>query len=302
MNHAQPEPGDEAARLAIFTQHRGLLFSIAYRMLGSVADAEDMLQEAYLRWRGASTDEIRAPKAFLATIVTRLCINQLQSARVQREQYVGQWLPEPIVTESDEDMLGVERLDDSLSMALLLLLERLTPVERAVFLLHEVFGFKYGEISKSLGQSEANCRQILHRAHDHVGSMRRRFDVSSQAHRNLLERFVSAARDGDVNALLALLADDVMLHIDGGGKGAVVNIIQGSDKVARGLMGGSKALPSGMVFRLTTINGDPGLISYLDGKAWSVLILDVREERVANVYIVNRPEKLAHLPPLESAP
>ncbi|MBV9646441.1 MAG: sigma-70 family RNA polymerase sigma factor, partial [Candidatus Eremiobacteraeota bacterium] len=147
---------EDDAHLAQFAQHRRLLFSIAYRMLGSVADAEDILQEAFIRWQGASRDDIRSPKAFLTSVTTRLCINQLQSARVRREQPVGQWLPEPLITEPEDDPLGVLRVDESLSMALLVLLERLTPVERAVFLLREVFGFEYAEIAKSLGYSEAN--------------------------------------------------------------------------------------------------------------------------------------------------
>src|SRR6267154_4359603 len=155
---------DDSARLTTFNQYRGLLFSIAYRMVGTVTDAEDLLQESFIRWQQAADSEIRSPKAFLITIISRLCINHLQSARVQREEYVGEWLPEPLVTDPGGDPLGILQADESLSMAFLVLLERLTPVERAVFLLREIFDYKYSEIAAVLDQSEANCRQILRRA------------------------------------------------------------------------------------------------------------------------------------------
>jgi RNA polymerase sigma-70 factor (ECF subfamily) len=171
----------DAARLATFNQYRGLLFSVAYRMLGSVADAEDMVQETFIRWQQAANEEIRSPRAFLVTVITRLSINQLQSARVRREEYVGEWLPEPLVTGPESDPLGAPKVDESLSMAFLLLLERLTPMERAVFLLREVFEYEYAEIANVLGQSETNCRQILRRAKQHVGDMRRRFDASAES-------------------------------------------------------------------------------------------------------------------------
>lgn len=165
----------QATQLATFDQYRGLLFSVAYRMLGSVADAKDMLQETFIRWQGASDDEIRSPRAFLVTIISRLCVNQLQSKRVQREESFGQWLPEPLVTGQGSDPMGLIRADETLSMAFLVLLERLTPIERAVFLLREVFECDYPEIAKILDQSEANCRQILHRARQHVAQGRPRF-------------------------------------------------------------------------------------------------------------------------------
>src|ERR1700716_1586459 len=159
---------DESIRLATFNQYRSLLFSIAYRMLGSVADAEDMLQETFLRFQQSPEAELQSPRAYLVTILTRLCLNHLQSARVRREQYVGEWLPEPIVTDPRSDPFGLIHVDESLSMAFLVLLERLTPIERAVFLLREVFEYEYSEIAATLGQSEVNCRQILRRARQHV--------------------------------------------------------------------------------------------------------------------------------------
>src|SRR5437868_7985102 len=172
----------DAARTSAFERHRGLLFSIAYRMLGSVADAEDALQDAFIRWQRASEADVRSPKAFLVAIVSRLCINHLQSARVQRETYVGEWLPEPLVTEPGSDVSRIAQVDESVSMAMLLLLERLTPVERAVFLLGEIFDYTHAEIARMLGLSEANCRQLLRRARQHVHLERPRFSASERQH------------------------------------------------------------------------------------------------------------------------
>src|ERR1700761_8806797 len=194
--------GTSPERLATFRQYRGLLFSVAYRMLGSVADAEDMLQETFIRWQEATEEDIRSPRAYLVTIISRLCLNHLQSARVQREEYVGQWLPEPVVTDAASDPLEIVRVDESLSMAFLVMLERLTPVERAVFLLREVFEYEYGEVAAMLGESEANCRQILHRARQHVAAMRPRFEASHGQASDLLEHFLQATRNGDLEGLV----------------------------------------------------------------------------------------------------
>src|ERR1700739_3984761 len=201
----QATSAEDAIRLATFDQYRGLLFSIAYRMLGPIADAEDMLQETFIRWHQSAEQDIRSPRAFLVTIISRLCMNHLQSARVQREEYVGQWLPEPLLTDPKNDPLKALKIDESLSMPFLVLLERLTPVERAVFLLHEVFDYKHSEIAEVLGQSEANCRQILRRARQHVGVVGRRFKASAQESNDLLERFLQATRKGDMEGLVALL-------------------------------------------------------------------------------------------------
>jgi RNA polymerase sigma-70 factor, ECF subfamily len=294
-------PADDAIRLATFDEHRSLLFSIAYRMLGTVADAEDMLQETFIRWQQTADVEVRNPRAFLITIISRLCINQLQSGRAKREEYVGHWLPEPVLTDQESDPLGVLRLDESLSMALLVLLERLTPVERAVFLLREVFDYTYADIAQTLGQTEANCRQLFHRARQHVGTMRKRFQTSGREHLDLLERFVQASRNGDMEGLISLLSSDVTLHSDGGGKAiAVPNVVRGAEKVARGLVHGiTHVLPKDLVFKSAWINGDAGVISYLDGKPYSVLIIDVRNSLVKAVYIVTNPDKLAHVPTLK---
>ena len=271
-------------------------------MLGTVSDAEDMLQETFIRWQRASDGEIRSPRAFLVTIVSRLCINHLQSARVRREEYVGQWLPEPIVTDQGFDPLRMVRVDESLSMAFLVLLERLTPVERAVFLLREVFDYEYGEIASVLGQNEVNCRQILRRARQHVSTMRPRFEAPAEKRTALLERFLQATESGDMDSLLALLSKDVVLHSDGGGKAlAVPNVVQGADKVARGVLGGrGRLVPKNLVSRVMQINGQPGIVSYHEGKPFSVVMLEIREERIDAIYVVTNPEKLTHLPDLRA--
>jgi RNA polymerase sigma-70 factor (ECF subfamily) len=296
-------PVAEAAasvRLATFDQYRGLLFSVAYRMLGTVADAEDLLQETFLRWEQAADDDIRSPRAFLVTIISRLCVNHLQSARVQREEYVGQWLPEPVVTNPGSDPFGMIRIDESLSMAFLVLLERLTPVERAVFLLRDVFEYEYSEIVNILGQSESNCRQILHRAREHVSSLRPRFQASKQEQTKLLDKFLAATASGDMDALLALLSKNAKFYADGGGKAiAVPNLLQGADKVTRCVLGGLKKLvPQDLVRRITQVNGKPGVVAYRNGKPFSVITLEGDEDHIQAIYLVTNPEKLSHLPEL----
>jgi RNA polymerase sigma-70 factor (ECF subfamily) len=290
--------------LQIFDQYRGLLFSIAYRMLGSVADAEDMLQETFLRWQQVSVDQVRSPRAFLVTIVSRLCINHLQSARARREEYVGQWLPEPIMTGSEADPLTPVRTGESLSMAFLVLLERLTPMERAVFLLREVFEYEYAEIAEALGQSEANCRQILRRAKQHVAEMRPRFRASAERRDELLQQFLQATSKGDLAELVALLSQDAVLHSDGGGKApAVPNLVHGADNVARAILGGLKKLvPPNMVSRIARINGEAGVVSYVNGRVFSVLTLDSMDGRIHGIFIVTNPEKLSRLPALALSP
>jgi RNA polymerase sigma-70 factor (ECF subfamily) len=295
----QTDPGVSIC-LATFDQYRSLLFSIAYRMLGSVADAEDMLQETFIRWQQSREDNIESPLAFLVTIISRLCINHLQSARVRREEYVEEWLPEPIVTDPGSDPFGIIKVDESLSMAFLVLLERLTPIERAVFLLREVFECEYSEIGNVVDQSETNCRQILRRARQHVSAMRPRFKAPAGKRTDLFERFLEAVETGEMSGLIELLSKDVVLHSDGGGKAvAVPNEVRGADKVVRGILGGLQRLvPKTLVRKLVRINGAPGLVNYLQGKPHSVLTLDVQDGRIREIYIVTNPEKLSHIPPL----
>ena len=291
-------------RLDTFNQHRGLLFSVAYRMLGSRSDAEDMLQETFIRWQHASEAEIRDPRAFMVTVITRLCINQLQSARVKREQYFGQWLPEPLLTKAAAESAVLSEIDGSLSMAFLMLLERLTPIERAVFLLREVFDYDYAEVAEMLGQSEVNCRKILSRAKQHVTQDRPRFDVSPREQQTLLERFLEATSHGDMQGLLALLSKDVVLYTDGGGKAtAVPNPVCGAEHVARFFMEAPKKLmPKDAVRHFAEVNGQRGVVVYHHGQVFGVLSMDVADGRIRNIYIVRNPDKLAMLPGLPSPP
>ena len=287
--------------LAAFTEHRPLLFSIAYRMTGNSADAEDIVQESFIRWQQTPADAIDSPQAFLVTIVSRLCINHLQSARVRREEYVGCWLPEPLVTTGDSALEDL-RLDESISMAFLLLLERLSPIERAVFLLSEVFDYSHAEAARIVGKSEANCRQILKRAHEHVATARPRFRSSPEQHEALLQSFVAAATNGDMDGLLNLLSDDVVFYSDGGGRAAAVpEPVYGRPNVVRLLLGArARFQRPGLVRRVEQVNALPGLINYVDGRASSVVTVDVAGDRIRTIYFVSNPEKLGRIPPLSS--
>jgi RNA polymerase sigma-70 factor, ECF subfamily len=288
-------------RLQAFHQHRAVLFSIAYRMLGSLADAEDMLQESFIRWQQVAPDvEIGSTRAYLVTILSRLCINHLQSARVKREQYVGQWLPEPLVTSPNVllDLSLSSQLDDSISMAFLVLMERLTPMERAVFLLREVFDYEYSEIAQTVNQSESNCRQILRRARQHIKEARPRFDPSPQQRDKLLKEFLDASLRGDLDGLVAVLSNEITFYSDSGGKAAALpNPIYGAQNVARAVLGSlNKFVPRNIVSRFARINGQPGIVNYMDGHPHSVLTVDVINQRICNIYVVSNPKKLERLP------
>jgi len=278
----------------IFNQYRVLLFSIAYRMLSSATDAEDIVQEAFLRWLQDSEEEVQSPRAYLSTVVVRLCIDQLRSARVQREIYVGPWLPEPIPTGQRQELSERAVLTESLSFAFLVILESLGPLERALFLLREVFDYDYAEIAAIVGKSEANCRQILHRAHQHLGQHRPRFDVSHEQQERITSQFLRASTNGDMQGLLNLLTDDIVFTGDGGGKAQTgLRPVHGADKVARGMLGGlSKWLPPGVQPRVEEVNGQPAIVGYLDDRPYGVVILDIEGERVRGVYVVVNPDKL----------
>ena len=284
----------------VFDRNKPLLFSIAYRMLGSVMEAEDVVQEAFLRWRRAPEDEVRSPPAYLSTVVTRLCIDRLRSARARRERYVGPWLPEPLLGEQTQEIAGTADLDDSLSMAFLVLLESLTPVERAVFLLREVFGYEYAEVASLVGKSEANCRQISRRARQSVAARRPRFESSPEQEERLMDGFLKASLSGDMEALIGLLSEDVVLYSDGGGKTiAALNPIYGPDKVVRWLTAILEKAPPDFAVRQTRVNGKPGLVSYLgDGSPQGVVTLDVSEDSVEAIRLVVNPEKLGNVPRL----
>jgi RNA polymerase sigma-70 factor (ECF subfamily) len=286
----------------VFDRNRPLLFSISYRMLGGVMEAEDVVQEAYLRWQGTEDEEVRFPSAYLSTGVTRLCIDRLRSAQARREQYVGPWLPEPLLEEQSLGTADLDAdLDDSLSMAFLVLLESLTPVERAVFLLREVFGYEYAEVASLVGKSEANCRQISRRARQSVAARRPRFESSPEQEERLTEGFLHASLEGDMEALLELLSEDVTLYSDGGGKTrAALNPIYRADKVARFLAGILGKIPPDFAVRKARVNGRPGFVSYLgDGSPQSVVTFDVLEGRVKTIRLVVNPEKLENVPSLE---
>ena len=280
---------------------RPLLFSIAYRMLGSVGDAEDVVQEALLRYDQA--EGVESPKAWLTSVVTRLAIDQLRSARARRETYVGEWLPEPLVNGDDDPAAHAEQAD-TLSMAFLLLLERLTPVERAVFLLHDVFAYRYDEIADLIGRSEANCRQLGVRARRHVEAEKPRFEASRHERDELAARFFAAVQDGDVDELVGMLAADAVVVGDGGGKAPQwATPIVGAERVARLLAGvGRQIREFGLTLERHDVNGQPGAVFRTgDGQvllAWTVEIADGNVQALRSVI---NPDKLRHLGPVADA-
>lgn len=289
-----------ASETHIFEQHRPLLFSIAYRMLGSAMDAEDVVQEAYLRWREAQA-EVRSPKAYLSTIVTRLSIDRLRSVRAKREQYVGPWLPEPIATGDTPDVADAPVVKESLSMAFLVLLESLTPVERAVYLLREIFDYDYAEISRVVGKTETNCRQIAHRTRSALAIRRPRFESSQEEQERITKKFVEACADGDMRGLLSLLSEDVVFYSDGGGKVvAARNPVRGSDRVARLLLGLANKMTREFAVRLAGVNGQPGIILYAGDLPDGVFTLEVSEGRIEAVRNVRNPDKLHAVPRLDA--
>jgi RNA polymerase sigma-70 factor, ECF subfamily len=272
---------------------RPYLFSIAYRMLGSVAEAEDVVQDAYLRYEEADV-EAESPKAYLATVTTRLAIDQLRSARARREVYPGEWLPEPLV--DDEELRHAETAD-SLSLTFLHLLEKLSPVERAVFLLREVFDYPYEEVAEIVGKSADNCRQILARAHRHMQEGRRRFDVSREERDQIARRFVAAWEEGDTDGLIDLLAPDATVYGDGGGKAPSVPVpLVGAERVAKAIIGwGRQAHERGLAHRPALVNGEPGLIFYVGDQVHWVASLEIADGVVVAIRSVLNPDKLAHL-------
>ena len=271
-----------------FNEYRPLLMSIAYRMLGTRADAEDAVQETFLRYQ-ATPEEPNSPKALLATIITRLCIDELRSSRVQRERYVGPWLPEPVVTEGTKVEMA-----ESLTMAFLVLLESLTPVERAAFLLHEVFDYDYTEIAGMIGKTEASCRQMVHRAKERITARRRRFEPSREETERITSQFLKTAQNGDVAGLMALFADDAVMISDGGGKvRAALNPVRGPGAIARFVMGVLKKIESlSPTYSLTEINGQPAFVTSISGENISAAILDIQDGLVQKMFIVANPDKL----------
>jgi RNA polymerase sigma-70 factor, ECF subfamily len=288
---------------APYEELRPLLFSIAYRMVGSVSEAEDLVQESFLRIHRAEADgtRIESPKAYLSAITTRLSIDHLKSARVRREQYFGQWLPEPLLTDPAPDAAAQTETADSLSMAFLVLLESLTPVERAVFLLREVFDYDYGEIAGIVDKTEDNCRQLYVRARRHIDEGRPRFEASRQQRDELAHRFFAAAEQGDTDALVEILAADVVVYGDGGGKApSWPRPIYGRERVAKLIAGAvTQAKELGASIRPTQVNGQPGVMFTDDeGRIAVVMSVDIADGVVQTIRSVINPAKLAHLGPV----
>jgi RNA polymerase sigma-70 factor (ECF subfamily) len=291
VNSVQSEP---------FEEYRSLLFAMAYRMLGSAMEAEDIVQEAYLRYRATPPGPIRALKSYLTTIVHHLCLDHLKSAQAQRERYVGPWLPEPIITGDGASTVSLLRQitdRESISMAFLVLLESLSPLERAVFLLREVFDYEYAEIAQITGRDEAACRQLFSRAKRHVRENRPRFPASPEAHAKMVDRFLEAWIAGDMDDMKSLLAEDVTVWSDSGGKvpGAALQPIHGRDRVARGFVSLLVRAPEGTTVEATEANGLSALLVRFGGHVVSVLMLEVAGGLIRAAHNVANPDKLARL-------
>jgi RNA polymerase sigma-70 factor, ECF subfamily len=273
------------------------MLSIAYRMVGSFSEAEDIVQDAYLRLHEAG-DSVESPKAWLSTVVTRLSIDHLRSARARREQYAGTWLPEPLLVDPAPDAAARAETADTLSLALLVVLESLSPVERAVFLLRDVFAYPYGEIADIVGKSEGNARQLASRARRHVDARRSRFEPSAEQREELTRRFLAAVQEGETEPLMELLAADATFYGDGGGKApAIPRPLFGREKVLRLLLGFSRvARRQGHTLHLTQVNGQPGaVVLYPDGSLLGVMAFDITDGAIVAIRSVVNPEKLAHV-------
>src|SRR5437588_1685405 len=284
-----------------FETYRSYLFALASPMLGSAMDAEDTVQETYLRYQGTPPETITALKAFLTTIISRLCVDQLHLAHRKREQYLGPWLPEPIITADTLEVISPEELvdrEESISMAFLLLLEQLQPVERAVFLLREIFDYDYAEIATFLGKSEVTCRQWFSRAKKHLADHRPRFSAPPETQRQMLTGFLQAVQAGEMTTLMNLLAEDVTFWADGGGKvkGAALHQIAGRDAVARFILASTpvfrRTLPEGSRVELIEVNGQPALITRAGDRAFAVLTVEVEAQRIKTIRNMVNPDKL----------
>jgi RNA polymerase sigma-70 factor (TIGR02957 family) len=283
----------------VFQAHRDLMFAVAYRMLGTSTDAEDAVQDAWLRWSAAPRSDVADQRAYLTRIVVNTALNRLRSARARREAYIGPWLPEPMLTETRPDPAERAELADSVSLAMLVVLESLTPEERAVFVLREVFGFSYAEIGTALGRPDATVRQIAHRAREHVQARRPRFDVDRNQQREVTQRFLHAATGGDIAGLMAVLAPSVTLLTDGGGKTrAALRPITGAGKVARFIAGISTRPYMGMTISSMTletaeINGGPGTLVTVGGQPVAVVTVTVADGRITAIQLLANPDKLS---------
>jgi RNA polymerase sigma-70 factor (ECF subfamily) len=279
-----------------FNTHRPLLFGIAYRMLGRVSEAEDLMQEVWLRWQKQDATAIQSAKAWLVSATTRLCIDQLRAVRREREQYYGIWLPEPLMPATETDPGRTAELSDSLTMAFMLMLESLGPAERAVFLLREVFDYDYADVAAIVGKSEANCRQIVRRAKLQLQAAPKAPAPPTDQARRLVEQFLAATASGEVEGVLALLAEQSTVYSDGGGRvKAAGRPILGSDRVSRFLLGIWPRFVTEMERRLVDINGTPGLVMSLNGQVHYAFSFEIAGNRIQNIYIFCNPDKLRHL-------
>jgi RNA polymerase sigma factor (sigma-70 family) len=285
------------AATALYAEHRQTLFAVVYDMLGTVTDTEDVLQETWVSWASAHRPGIASPRGYLLRIAVNEALARLRSVRRCREAYVGPWLPEPVLTCEDQSVNGMLRTEAA-SFGMLVVLETLSPLERAVFVLREAFGFDYGEIADILQRSPEAVRQVARRARDHVTARQPRYNPDPSLHRAVTERFVSAALGGDIPELMRLLAPDVALWTDGGGKlRAALNVIEGSDKIARLVDARSGLIPAGIEWHVMELNGAPAIAAFASGRLYGVLIaeLDAAGERIVRLYMVLNPEKLAAL-------
>ena len=281
---------------ASFESYRPYLFSIAYRMLGSVMEAEDMVQETYLRYQAVARESIRSTRAWLSTVITRLCLDHLKSARVRREEYVGPWLPEPVLTGIEGDPAHQLSQMESISLAFLVLLESLSPLERAVFLLREVFGYEYSEISGIVEEEEAYCRQLLHRAKKHLEGHRPRFEPSPEVHRRLVDEFMRVLNSGDTEGLENLLLEDVSWTADGGGKvKAAKRPVQGRETIVKLISRLIELRPARSSVRPAEINGHPALMVSVEDRLFGVMDFEIESERIRAIRFVVNPDKLTHL-------
>ncbi|HJS83975.1 MAG TPA: sigma-70 family RNA polymerase sigma factor [Acetobacteraceae bacterium] len=282
-----------------FEPHRRRLTGLAYRMLGSVAEAEDVVQDAWLRWHHADREGVRDSGAFLRRVVARLCLDRLKSARARRETYIGPWLPEPVLDIEALRAPPAGEWADDLSFALMLTLERLSPLERAAFLLHDVFDMDFGEIATTLDRSEAACRQLAARARAHVRAARPRFTIPAEQGERLVTAFLGAVQNGDTATLARLLAEDAVLHTDGGGRRAAArNPIRGRDHILRmyaGLARKSRLPRMEAMVHPLRINGLPGIIAIEPDGAMQAIAFEIAEERISAIYVVSNPDKLRHL-------
>jgi RNA polymerase sigma-70 factor, ECF subfamily len=290
-----------SGRTAVFQELRRRLFGIAYRMIGTTADAEDIVQEAYLRWHQADSEEIRSAEAWLVSVVTRLSIDKLRKVSVEREKYIGPWLPEPLVASSSPTPEEKLETASNLSMAYMVLLERLTPVERAAFLLHDVFDCAYPLIANILRKSEAACRQVVHRARERVRTKQTRFKATDAARRSLINQFMAAADAEDDITLLSLFAKDATLTSDGGGVvPAARRVVHGRSRIARLYLVLAKKFGTRLRQEMLTINGEPGVVMYLDGAPLATMSFETDGNSITAVYTVLNPNKLRALSDIAS--